>query len=130
MKTTSNKSYLKASVIEVDNNNEPESVPTKATSKKKPYLKASMIEVDDDDDELKSAAKDEEDELSKEINLYHIRQETYLKLERMMKHWTSPVYAFYSAIPEIRYVHGPIVGAIYMMYSRQLPWGILISYHK
>jgi len=23
-----------------------------------------------------------------------------------------------------------IVGAIYMMYSRQLPWGILISYRK
>jgi len=24
----------------------------------------------------------------------------------------------------------PLVGAIYIMYSRQLPWGILISYRK
>lgn len=35
-----------------------------------------------------------------------MRRHTYLTLEHMMKHWTSPVYAFYCPIPDIIYVNG------------------------
>src|SRR5277367_4338586 len=37
---------------------------------------------------------------------YIMRREAYLKLAQMMMRWTSPVYAFYSAIPDIEYVDG------------------------
>jgi hypothetical protein len=67
--------------------------------------KPTVIDVDDDDDEMESAGEDEEAELSKSIIDYCIRK-SYLKLERMMKRWTSPVYAFYQAIPNIEYIDG------------------------
>lgn len=35
-----------------------------------------------------------------------MRGNTHLNLERMMKRWTSPVYAFYCPIPDIKYVDG------------------------
>jgi len=82
-------------------------VPVKAVPKKV-YPKASVIEVDDDDDDDRpeSAAEDEEDELSKQTILYCLRRKTYSKLVQMMKQWTSPVYTFYEAIPDIQYIAG------------------------
>lgn len=68
-----------------------------------------MINIDidnDNDNQPESAAEDEEDELSKWIILYHLRRVTDLKLEQMMKWWTSPVYAFYQPIPDIKYIDG------------------------
>jgi hypothetical protein len=71
-----------------------------------------MVEDLDDNDDIINVSSDDDDEVDdagNELSTLLVSNRLAMDLhetERMSKHWTSPVYAFFEPIPAIEYVGG------------------------